>query len=567
MGKVTGNALLARALKLQGVDTVFYLAGGPMFDAMWESFPLGIRGIHTRHEQGAAMMAHGYARAAGRPGICNTSSGPGTTNASTAMTNAMNDAVPVILMAGASPLRSREMEEFQELDQVATMRPLCKWAVQVNEARRIPDYIAMAFRKATGNRPGPVHLDFPGDVLYGECEETDAVLTHSPRPSPPCGDPDAVREAVRLLRAAKKPLIISGSGTLWSGASEALTAFVNLTSIPFFTTPQGRGVIAEDHPLSFLNARSTAFREADVVLVIGTRFNVILGFGKPPRFAKEGKVIMVNTDAEEIGKNRPVHMGIVGDAKAVLTQLAAEADQLGKWPKDTDWAKQLRDNHLRKEAEMEGILNSDASPIHPLRLCNEVRKWMDRDAILCVDGHDTLNFARQSIPSFTPGHRLNAGPNGCMGVAIPFAVGAKAAKPGKQVIALTGDGSFGMNGFEIETSVRDKLPIITVISNNGGWTADNPPKPGRDLPVLDYHKIVEVFGGYGERVERAQDIRPALERAAKAGVSACINVITDPAARSETARFSSYFQQASTARPSGGTAAKKEPVSATGGSR
>ena len=559
MGKITGNALLARSLKQEGVDTVFYLAGGPMFDAMWESFPLGIRGIHTRHEQGAAMMAHGYARVSGRPGICNTSSGPGVINAATAMTNAMNDAVPMILMAGASSLASRDMDEFQELDQVSSMRPLCKWAVQVHETRRIPDYIAMAFRKATGNRPGPVHLDFPGDVLYGDCEESAAVFSHSPRPAPPAGDPDAVREAVRLLKAAKRPLIISGSGSLWSGASEALTAFVELTNIPFFTTPQGRGIVPEDHRLSFLNARSTAFKEADVVLVLGTRFNVILGFGRSPRFNKDGKIIMVNTDAEEIGRNRPIDLGIVGDVKAVLKQLLAEADG-SKWPKETDWLKKLSDNHLRKEAEMQGILNSDAGLIHPLRLCNELRKFMDRDAILCVDGHDILNFARQSIPSFVPGHRLNAGPNGCMGVAIPFAVGAQAAKPDKQVFALTGDGSFGMNGFEIETAVRNKLPIITVISNNGGWTADNPPKPGRDLPVLDYHKIVEVFGGYGERVERPQDIRPALERAAKSGVAACINVITDPAAKSETARFSSYFQQASTARPAGGAVGKKDPA-------
>ena len=565
MGKVTGNALLARALKQEGVDTVFYLAGGPMFDAMWESFPLGIRGIHSRHEQGAAMMAHGYARVSGRPGICNTSSGPGVINAATAMTNAMNDAVPIILLAGASSLAARDMDEFQEIDQVSSMRPLCKWAAQVHEPRRIPDYIAMAFRKATRGRPGPIHLDFPGDVLYGDCEESAVVFTHGARPAPPAGDPDAVREAVRMLKAAKRPVIISGSGSLWSGASEELTKFVELTNIPFYTTPQGRGIVPEDHRLSFLNARSTAFKEADVVLVLGTRFNVILGFGRSPRFNKDNKVIMVNTDAEEIGKNRTVDLGIVGDVKAVLKQFLAEADG-GKWAKDTDWLKKLSDNHKRKEADMQGILNSESSPIHPLRLCNEMRKFMDRDAILCVDGHDTLNFARQSIPTFMPNHRLNAGPNGCMGVGIPFAVGAKAAKPDKQVFALTGDGSFGMNGFEIETAVRDKLPIITVICNNGGWTADNPPKPGRDLPVLDYHKIVEVFGGHGERVERAKDIRPALERAAKAGVPACINVIVDPAAKSETARFSSYFQQASTARPAG-SAAKKEPVLANEGTR
>jgi len=488
-------------------------------------------------------MAHGYARASGKPGLVNTSSGPGTTNAATGMANALLDAAPIILLAGGSPLRTRDLEDFQELDQVGSMRPLSKWAVEVHQARRIPEYIATAYRKALGNRPGPIHLDFPGDVLYSEVEEDAVVWSTSPRPARPCGDPDAVREAARLLKAAERPLIITGSGVLWSGAGEALHAFVERTHLPFFTTPQGRGVIPDDHPLTFLNARSTAFREADVLLVVGTRFNVILGFGRPPRFAADARVIMVNTDAEELGKGRALHLGIVGDARAVLTQLVAEAERAGDWPRETGWARHLREVDRRKAAEMEPLLTSDRAPIHPLRLCHELRKFMERDAVLCVDGHDTLNFARQSIPTFLPGHRLNAGPNGCMGVAIPYAIGAQVAKPDKQVIALTGDGSFGMNGFEIDTAVRENLPVLTVICNNGGWTADNPPKPGRDLPFTSYERIVEVLGGHGERVERPEDIRPALERAAKAGVPACVNVICDPAAKSETTRFSSYFQQ------------------------
>ena len=542
MGKLSGNTLVARALKAEGAEAIFYLAGGPMFDVMWESMRLGIRGIHTRHEQGAAMMAHGYARASGKPGLCNTSSGPGTTNAATGMVNALLDAAPVILLAGASPLRTRDLEDFQEVDQVGAMRPLAKWAVEVQQARRIPEYVAMAYRKALGNRPGPIHLDFPGDVLYSEVEEEAVTWGASPRPAPPAGDLDAIREAVRLLKAAERPLVITGSGVLWSGASEALHAFIDRTHLPFFTTPQGRGVIPDDHPLAFLNARSTALKQADVMLVVGTRFNVILNFGRPPRFAPDVKVIMVNTDAEELGKGRPLHLPIIGDARVVLTQLLAEADR-ADWPKETAWVRTLGDVHRKKAAEMEPLLRSDKTPIHPLRLCHELRSFMERDAVLCVDGHDTLNFARQSIPTYLPGHRLNAGPNGCMGVAIPYAIGAQLAKPDKQVIALTGDGSFGMNGFEIDTAVREHLPVVTVICNNGGWTADHPPKPGRDLPFTSYDRIVEVLGGHGERVERPEDIRPALERAAKAGVPACVNVICDPAAKSETTRFSSYFQQ------------------------
>jgi thiamine pyrophosphate-dependent acetolactate synthase large subunit-like protein len=543
MARVSGNTLAARALKAEGAEAIFYLAGGPMFDVMWEAMRLGIRGIHTRHEQGAAMMAHGYARASGRPGLVNTSSGPGTINAATGMVNALLDAAPVILHAGASPLRTRDLEDFQEVDQVGALRPLSKWAVQIHEARRIPEYITAAYRKALGPRPGPVHLDFPGDVLYAEVEEDQVVPAAGARAARPAGDPDAVREAVRVLKAAERPLLITGSGILWSGASEALQAFVERTRIPFFTTPQGRGVVPDDHPLAFLNARSTAFREADVLLVVGTRFNVLLGFGRSPRFAPDVKVIMVNTDAEEVGKGRPVHLGITGDARAVLTQLVAEADRAGDWAKESAWVSHLRDVDRKKAADMTSLLESEHVPIHPLRLCHELTRFMERDAVLCVDGHDTLNFARQSIPTFVPGHRINAGPNGCMGVAIPNAIGAQVARPDKQVIALTGDGSFGMNGFEIDTAVREHLPVITVICNNGGWTANHPPKPGRDLPFSSYERIVEVLGGHGERVERPEDIRPALDRAAKAGVPACVNVICDPAARSETTRFSSYFQQ------------------------
>jgi acetolactate synthase-1/2/3 large subunit len=543
MAKISGNTLVARALQREGAEAIFYLAGGPMFDVMWDSMRQGIRGIHTRHEQGAAMMAHGYARVSGKPGLVNTSSGPGTTNAGTGMVNALLDAAPVILLAGASPLRTRDLEDFQEVDQVGAMRPLSKWAVEVTQTRRIPEYVASAYRKALGNRPGPVHLDFPGDVLYSEVEEDQVVWGTSPRPVPPAADGDAVREAVRLLKAAQRPLVLTGSGILWSGASDALRAFVDRTRVPFFPTPQGRGVIPDDHPLAFVSARSTAFREADVLLVIGTRFNVILGFGRAPRFAPDAKVIMVNTDAEELGKGRSLHLPIVGDARAVLTQLLAEAERAGDWPKETPWLRHLGEVDRRKAADMAPLLTSDQTPIHPLRLCHELSRFMERDAVLCVDGHDTLNFARQSIPTFVPGHRLNAGPNGCMGVAIPYAIGAQVARPDKQVIALTGDGSFGMNGFEIDTAVREHLPVITVICNNGGWTADHPPKPGRDLPFTHYERIVEVLGGHGERVERPEDIRPALDRAAKAGVPACVNVICDPAAKSETTRFSSYFQQ------------------------
>ena len=488
------------------------------------------------------MMAHGYARASGKPGLVNTSSGPGTTNAGTGMVNALLDAAPVILLAGASPLRNRDLEDFQEVDQFGAMRPLSKWAVEVTQTRRIPESLATLTARRSA-RPGPVHLDFPGDVLYSEVEEEQVVWGRSARPcrrppmgtrcARPCGCSEGGAAPARPHRQRHS----------LSGASEALHAFVERTRIPFFPTPQGRGAIPDDHPLTFASARSTAFREADVLLVIGTRFNVILGFGRAPRFASDVKVIMINTGRRGAGQGPvrgPAHRG---RRPRRPDAFLAEADRAGDWPKETPWVRHLGEVDRRKAAKMAPLLTSEQTPIHPLRLCHELSRFMERDAILfCVDGHDTLNFARQSIPTFVPGHRLNAGPNR-HGGGDSLRGRAQVARPDKQVIALTGDGSFGMNGFEIDTAVREHLPVITVICNNGGWTANHPPKPGRDLPFTQYERIVEVLGGHGERVERPEDIRPALDRAAKAGVPACVNVICDPAAKSETTRFSSYFQQ------------------------
>ncbi|MGH7917190.1 MAG: thiamine pyrophosphate-binding protein, partial [Candidatus Binataceae bacterium] len=354
------------------------------------------------------------------------------------------------------------------------------------------------------------------------------------------GDPAMVKRAIALLKQAKRPLILTGTGIFWSGAMRELKQFVELTGIPFYTTPQGRGVIPEDHPLSFLGARNQAWKEADVVLIIGTRLNFIVGFGMPPRWAEDVKFIQVDICDEEIGRNRPVEIGIVGDAKMVLGQLIDEARDGFHDHKQLEWPETLRGYDKRALEKSQALLNSDAVPIHPLRLCKEVRDFMDREAIIVVDGHEILNFARQSIPLYAPGHSVNAGPNGCMGVAVPFGMGAKVAKPGQQVIVLSGDGSFGMNGMEIDTMVRHNIPVLTVISNNGGWAGIGGMNAGRDLGYSRYDKMAEVFGGYGEYVERPEAIRPALERAAASGKPAVVNVITDPNARSSTVSFANY---------------------------
>lgn len=540
MGKVSGNDLVAKALQDEGVDTVFYLTGGPMVDVASRCIER-FRSVDVRHEQAASMAAHAYSRVIGKPGVCFAASGPGVTNLITGVGNAFLDAVPVVALGGASAVSQAGMGAFQEMDQVGMFKPITKYAERVIDVRRIPEIINKAFRVATGGQPGPVYVDLPGDVLYNRVEESEVMFPNRPHSIPRvAADPALIKQAITMLKQAQRPIILTGTGVFWSGAMAELKEFVDLTHIPFYTTPQGRGVIPEDHPLSFLGARNQAWKEADAVLIIGTRLNFIVGFGLPPRWDTGVKIAQVDISDEEIGRNRPVDLGIVGDAKTVLRQLIDEAGDAFHQRGESPWVEKLRGYDRKSQEKSEALLNSDATPIHPLRLCKEVRDFMDRDAIIVVDGHEILNFARQSIPFYAPGHSVNAGPNGCMGVAVPFGLGAKVAKPDKQVIVLRGDGSFGMNGMEIDTMVRHNIPALIVVSNNGGWAGKGTMDAGRDLGFSRYDKMAEVFGAYGELVERPKDIRPAMERAVKSGKPAVVNVITDPNARSSTVSFANY---------------------------
>jgi len=546
MATITGSEVLAQALRSQGVDTMFYLMGGPMLETEAACIKLGIRAIDTRHEQAAALAAHAWTRVMRRPGVAMGCSGPGAINLATGVANAFTDCAPLVAIGGSSPRVYLGMEAFQEIDQVALMKPITKWAERIYDARRIPDVVDTAFRQAASGRPGPVYIDMPGDILGEKIEEEQVRYLGPWKPAPrSLGDPGAVREAIALLAKAERPIVIAGSGVWWSDGAAALQAFVEVTGIPFYTTPISRGLIAEDHELAFLNARSKAFTEADVVLAVGTRFNWVIQFGRPPRFAADLKVIHVDINPTQLGHNRAVDIPIAGDAKAVLEQLRAEAEGKIAPKRYAAWTGKLRTLDAEKGAEQDKAMSRDETPIHPLRLCKEVRDFMRRDGILVVDGQEILNFGRQAIPTYVPGHRLNSGAFGTMGVGLPFGVGAKVARPDAQVLVLHGDGSFGINAMEMDTAVRHKIPVVVVISNNGGWTADAPwtrplPKPGRNLGHTRYDRVAQELGAHGEFVEKPHDIRPALERAFASGKPAVVNVITDSKARAQTVRFSAY---------------------------
>jgi thiamine pyrophosphate-dependent acetolactate synthase large subunit-like protein len=549
MAELTGSEILAKTLKNEGTDILYFLMGGPMLLTETCCIKEGIRPLDVRHEQAAAFMAQAYSRVLQKPGVCMAASGPGVINLTTGIANAFVDCTPVVAIGGSCPVGLLGRQVFQEIDQVAIMKPCTKWSDRVYNIKRIPEQVNNAFQKAMSGKPGPVYLDFPGDVLYQKIDEDKVDWSLSGRPllNPrPMGEESKVAALVDALAQARQPIVVSGSGVLWSQAWSELEGFVEATGVPFYTTPQGRGVLPDDHRYSYMSMRSTAFREADLIIIVGTRMNYVIAHTAAPRFNAGATIARIDIDADEIATApRKVDIGIVGDCKMVLGQIMAKMNGRIDPDRYGPWRKKLSDGEAAKRMTPGANKALDDVPIHPLRLCDEVASFMRRDAILVVDGQEILNYGRQSMPTFVPGHRLNSGPFGTMGVGLPFALGAKLAKPDKQVICVHGDGSFGMNGLELDTAVRHSIPILVVISLNGGWTADpDRDKPGRELGYTRYDKMAEALGCYGEYVEEPQQIRPALERAQKkvdAGQVALVNIKTDYRARAQTQQFSQYM--------------------------
>ncbi len=548
MAELTGSEILAKCLKKEGIEDLFFIMGGPMLLAEATCVKEGIRMIDVRHEQAAAFMCQAYSRLLQKPSVCMAASGPGVTNLITGIANAMIDCCPVVAIGGSSPISQFGRQVFQEIDQVELMRGCTKHVDRIHNLKRIPQQVNFAIQKAMSGKPGPVYLDFPGDILYQKIEESEVDWSFAGRPlldSRPLGDPRQVSKLVDALANAKQPLIVSGSGVIWSQAWEEMHKLVDAAGIPFYTTPQGRGVVPDDHPYCYLSMRSTAFRDADLILVLGTRMNYIIGHASPPRFGGNAIISRIDIDPAEIATAaRYVDIPIVGDVKQVLNQLL---DGLkGKVTPDTykAWRGKLAEGEAAKRAGAGANKYAEDGDIHPVRMLEEVRDFMDRDAILCVDGQETLNYGRQTMSTFAPGHRLNSGPFGTMGVGLPFGVGAKVAKPNTQVIVVHGDGSLGLNAMELDTAIRHKIPILVVVSLNGGWTGDpKREKPGRDLGYTRFDKMCEALGGYGEYVTKPEEIRPALERAkakVNEGMVALVNVRTDYRARFAGVAFSDY---------------------------
>ena len=538
-----GSDLVAQALKKENTEVVFTLSGVPNFGIYEAMVREGIRLIDVRHEQAAVLMAQGYARATGRPGVALVVPGPGVLNAVTGIANCHYCSAPVVILAGQNKMEEFELKAFHEMNHLDILNPITNWCATVYEGHRIAEYVSIAFREATSGLPGPAFVDFPRNILEEEINLQESMFPDRYRTAArPWGDPSRVDEAISMLAEAKRPLIIYGSGIIWSGAHEILQQFVEATRMPCVPTPLARGCVPDDHPFSCFISRSRAMAESDVILFIGARLNFILSFGRPPRFNPQSRTIQVDIAPQEIGRNRPIDLGIVGDAKAVLTQLLEKWNQIGA-ANDGTWAAELKKPEENKRQKWMKWATSPQKPINPIRLCYEISQFLDRDAIVTIDGGEILDFARNLIPSFTPGARMNPGVTGLLGIGIPYAIAAKLAHPSRQVLCLCGDGAFGLNGMEMDTAARHEIPIVVVVSNNACWgVCMNAQKGifgsertfGTHLAWTRYDQIAQAMDCYGETVEAPDQIRPALDRAFSAGKPAVLNVITD----AETASYS-----------------------------
>ncbi len=537
MAEVKGAALIGRCLREQGVEEVFGLVGYPVVEVGFRIQEAGIRFIGTRHEQAAGFAAQAAAYLRGRPGVALTVSGPGMTNAITAMGNAQANCWPLVVLSGSSDLPLANRGAFQEAPQLEAARPFCKWVGQARRVEEIPRLIAQALRQAWYGRPGAAYLDLPADVIDGLVDES---LIELPPPVPPppregC-EPELIDEALAVLREAKRPLAIVGKGAAWADAAPELTRLLERTGIPFLPTPMGKGVVPDDHAGSVAAARSHALANADAILLAGARFNWIMHFGLAPRYRPDVKVVQIDVSPEELGENVPCAVGIAGDLKAVLGQMAARLEE-DPWRLDpqSPWLKELAGEVEKRKSEMAPALESDEVPMGFYRPLHEIQKLLPRDALFIAEGSNTMDISRTVIENYLPRHRLDAGTWGTMGVGCGFALAAAVVHPEKPVVALMGDGAFGFDGMEVEVAVRHGLPIVWIIfANNGigGGVAELPPDAPPPVHVYTpgsrYDKIMEAFGGKGYHCDTPRQLASALKKALAAREPALINVPIAP---------------------------------------
>jgi len=537
-----GGELVARALAAQGVGTLYTLCGGhvaPIYEGCLNN---EIAVLDFRHEQAAGHAADAHARLTRNIGAALVTAGPGVTDAVTAVANAYQARSPMLLLGGAAPLKTKGMGALQEMPQTEIFRTFTKDSFTIEHTEDIPAGMARAFLAALSGRPGPVFVELPFDVLFNAIDPPKTP----PRVIVPSVEPEveSMQQIFALLRTAQSPLIIAGTQVYWDGAAEALRDLTDQTGIPVFTNGAGRGTLPMTHPNCFKAARSQALREADAVLLIGTPLDFRLKYGKGWR--EDGKLIQIENDIEELNHNRPADVAMVADARLVLEGLAEglQSIRYDAWlAQVTRMEKEKRD----KQAQWEAL---EDAPVNHFRFGAEINRFIDADTIVIGDGGDIVSAGAKAIDILQPGQWLDPGPLGCLGVGAPFAIAAAHLFPGKKVLIISGDGSFGLNGFEFDTAVRFNLPIVAVVGNDAGWGQIRGPQiqmVGKERAIATslaptrYDEVVKALGGYGEHITRPDEFAPALARAFTVGKPACINVDLDPLGMAKTSASMPYI--------------------------
>jgi len=543
---ISGGHLVAKALKAEGVDTIFTLCGGHIIDIYDGCLDEGIRIVDVRHEQTAAHAADGYARQTGKLGCVVTTAGPGCTNAVTGIATAFRSESPILHIGGQSSLSQHKMGSLQDLPHVDMMKPITKFASGVFSTERVADMVSMAARECFNGAYGPSYLEIPRDILDREIPIESAVI-----PTPGAyrasvksiGDPADIERLADILVKAERPAVLLGQQVWASRGQDAAISFLRSLDIPAYMNGASRGMLPQGDPHHFDRTRSDAFKNADVILIVGTPFDFRMGYGK--RISRDATLVQIDQSYATVGKNRDISLGLAGDPGSILAAVEQAAsgriDDSARQQRQK-WMAELRVIEATKLEKLMPMFTTDQSPIHPYRLAYEINEFLGEDTIYIGDGGDIVTISAQAVRPRNPGQWMDPGALGSLGVGTGFSMAAKLAHPDKEVVCLYGDGAFGMTSFDMETAQRFGAPYLAVIGNNSAMNqirygqlakyGQERGDIGNKLGDVPFSKFGEMIGGYGEEVHEAKEIQPAMQRAreaiAKTGKCAVVNVWVDP---------------------------------------
>lgn len=556
--QISGGHLVAKALKNEGIDRIFTLCGGHIIDIYDGCLDEGIKIIDVRHEQVAAHAADGYARQTGKTGCVVTTAGPGCTNAVTGIASAFRAESAVLHIGGQAALTQHKMGGLQDLSHVDMMAPITKFSTSVRSTERIADMVAMATRECWNGAPGPSYLEIPRDVLDAKVDLNKAVI---PKPGhyrasiKSIGDPEDIEKLADALVKAERPCILLGTQVATCQAFDEAIDLVRSLNIPAYMNGSGRGTLPPGDPHHFHRTRRIAFDKADVIIIVGTPFDFRMGYGK--RLRDDAFVAQIDMDYRTVGKNRDVDLGLVGDVGTILGALRQAATGRGDdgSKKRLAWMEELRAAEGVATDKLMPMFKSDSVPIHPYRVAWELNEFLTDDTIYIGDGGDVVTITAQAVQPRRPGHWMDPGPLGTLGVGTGFSFAAKMAHPEKEVLCYYGDGSFAMTAFDMETANRFNAPFIGVIGNNSAMNqircgqiikyGPERGEVGNRLGDVDFEHFPKLLGGggYGEAVRDPKEIQPALQRAREAvkstGKCAVVNIWVDinewaPGTRNQT---------------------------------